>query len=624
MANDKYKDSVNKIVCSVGGEDNISAVYHCATRLRFQLNDTKYFDQETAKNINGVLGTKLTGNEAQFVIGGEVGNYYSTVVNNYNISEKDTDNQENNNQGNVFKRIIENIVGVMSPIIIALIGFGLIRAVLALLTLFGLSKDSLNYQIINMIGDAAFYFLPFLIAASAARQFKTNEYLAIGLTGVLMHPTFQELVSSDINLNLFGLPIREATYSGTVIPIILIIWVMSYIDRFAEKIIPSMLKTMLKPLLIVMIMAPLSLILLGPVGAVLGDGLFYVIDYLRINVPWLVPTLMGTFTPLLVMVGMHTALTPIAQVSFSSIGYEIVQGPGMLASNIAQAGSSFGVFFKTKDKQMKQIALSSGITALSGITEPALYGVNLKLRKPLIYAMISGGIAGFYAGLSGLVRYSFGSPGLLTLPVFFGEDAMNIVHAGITVIIAFSISFILTIVFGFDTQETPEVVDESSKEKLLTELANLTEEEALVHGFVEGNLVSLNEVNDEIFATEQMGPGLAIKPTSGEFKSPISGVVTSVFPTKHAIGLRHDNGLELLLHIGLDTVKLDGKGFNILVQEGDRVNVGDKLAHVDIDFIESQGFDTTSVLIFMNNRNEPAFLDDKNSMNINDALVSII
>ncbi|MDN6699132.1 MAG: PTS transporter subunit EIIC, partial [Staphylococcus equorum] len=485
MSNNKYKESVDQIVRSVGGEDNIRSVYHCATRLRFQLIDTNKFDEKMAQNINGVLGTKLTGDEAQFVIGGEVGNYYSTVVNNYSISEKSDSMPETTEKSNVFKSIIENIVGVMSPIIIALIGFGLIRAVLALLTLFGLNEESLNYQIINMIGDAGFYFLPMLIAASAARQFKTNQYLAIGLTGILLHPTFQSLVESDVSLEIFGLPIREAEYGGSVIPIILIIWVMSYVDRLAEKVVPSILKTMLKPLMIIVIMAPLALIILGPIGAILGDGLFYIIDYLRINVPWLVPTLMGTFTPLLVMVGMHTALTPIAQVSFSTAGFEIVQGPGMLASNISQAGATLGVFFKSKDKKMKQVALSSSITALSGITEPALYGVNLKLRKPLIYVMISGGIAGFYAGLSGLVRYSFGSPGLLTLPVFFGEDYMNVIHAMITLLIGFGLSFVLTLLFGFD-----EVV-ENTEEKVTTVKSDstiLANEESIVYSFVEGSL----------------------------------------------------------------------------------------------------------------------------------------
>lgn len=620
---DKKKESVDKIIQSIGGEKNINAVYHCATRLRFQLKDTTQFNQAQAKEIPGVLGTKLTGDEVQFVIGGEVGNYYSTVINQYKITEKNSDEAADTSKNGLVKRIIENIVGVMAPIITALIGFGLIRAVLALLVLLGLSRESLNYQIINMIGDAAFYFLPFLIAASAARQFKTNLYLALGITGVLLHPTFQSLVASDVSMQLFGLPVREAAYSGTVIPIILIVWVMSYVDRLSEKIIPSVLKTMLKPLFIVIIMAPLALMILGPIGAIFGDGLFFVVDYLRVTVPWLVPTLMGIFTPLLVMVGMHTALTPIAQVSFSTVGFEIVQGPGMLASNISQAGAAFGVFVKTKDKQMKQIAFSSGITALSGITEPALYGVNLKLKKPLIYVMISGGIAGFYAGISGLVRYSFGSPGLLTLPVFFGEDASNIVKVAITLALAFSISFVLTVIFGFE-EGIEEDMKTLEKPSLIASEKRTAAEEALIQGFVRGSVLPLSEVADEVFATEQMGPGLAIDPVSGEFHSPIEGTITTVFPTKHAIGLRHDNGLEMLLHIGLDTVKLDGDGFELFIEEGQRVKAGDLLARVDIDFIKSKGYDPTSVLIFMNNQNEPVFLEHDELIDCSNKLVTII
>lgn len=618
MTSSKYKHSIDQIVKSVGGETNIRNVYHCATRLRFQLNDVNKFDEKMAQKIDGVLGTKLTGDEAQFVIGGEVSNYYSIVINNYNISEKDDSKQKSAEKRNLFKSIVENIVGVMSPIIIALIGFGLIRAVLALLTLFGLSEESLNYQIINMIGDAGFYFLPMLIAASAARQFKTNQYLAIGLTGILLHPTFQSLVESDVSLEIFGLPIHEAEYGGSVIPIILIIWVMSYVDRAAEKIIPSILRTMLKPLMIIAIMAPLALTILGPIGTILGEGLFYIVDYLRINIPWLVPTLIGIFWPLLVMIGMHTALTPIAQVSLSSAGFEIVQGPGGLASNISQAGAALGVFFKSKNKRMKQIALSSSITALSGITEPALYGVNLKLRKPLIYVMISGGIAGFYAGISGLVRYSFGTPGLLTLPVFFGEDYMNIMHAIITLFISFGLSFVLTLIFGFN-----EVVESTEEKNNLTVQSNstiLANEESVIYSFVKGELIPINEVNDEIFSTEQIGSGIAIKPTSTEFKSPVTGDVTSVFPSKHAIGLKDKNGLEMLLHIGIDTVKLDGQGFDVFVKEGDEVNQGDIIADIDIGFIENKGFDITSVLVFTNNSNEPIFVNTDD----NDALAYVI
>lgn len=351
--------------------------------------------------------------------------------------------------------------------------------------------------------------------------------------------------------------------------------------------------------------------------------MFFVVDYLRVTVPWLVPTLMGIFTPLLVMVGMHTALTPIAQVSFSTVGFEIVQGPGMLASNISQAGAAFGVFVKTKDKQMKQIAFSSGITALSGITEPALYGVNLKLKKPLIYVMISGGIAGFYAGISGLVRYSFGSPGLLTLPVFFGEDASNIVKAAITLALAFSISFVLTVIFGFEESIEEDMKTLENPSPIASEKRTAAEE-ALIQGFVRGSVLPLSEVADEVFATEQMGPGLAIDPASGEFHSPIEGTITTVFPTKHAIGLRHDNGLEMLLHIGLDTVKLDGEGFELFIEEGQRVKAGELLARVDIDFIKSKGYDPTSVLIFMNNQNEPVFFEHDELIDYSNKLVTII
>lgn len=600
MSNETKK-SVEEIIKQIGGTKNITSVYHCATRLRFQIKNNSKINTEELEKIKGVLGYRQLGQEIQLVIGGKVGEYYSEVVNNYDIeAEGEVDNPEtektnNTNDRNFLLQIIDAIVGIMSPIIIALIGFGLLRALLALLVLLGLSEESLNYQIIDTIGDSAFYFLPFLIASSAARQFKTNQFLALGITGVLLHPNMVNMMAEVETLNLFGLPIRSATYSGAVIPIILIIWFMSYIDKFAEKVTPEVLKTMLKPLMIVVVTAPVALIILGPIGAILGDGLFYIMDYLRINIPWLVPTLMGIFSPLLVMVGMHMSLTPIAQISLSNIGHEIIMGPGMLGSNIAQAGAALGVFFKSKDKDLKQVALSSSITAFSGITEPALYGVNLKLKKPLIYVMISGGIAGFYAGVTGLVRYSFGSPGLLSLPIFFGEDPMNIIHALITVVIGFSISFALTFFLGWDTAK--EGSNKVSEDSAIT-LTNST-----LYAFADGEVLPMKEVNDEVFATETLGQGIAIKPKNGKIVSPINGKVDFIMDTGHAVGLVDEKGQNYLIHIGIDTVQLDGKGFTVKINENDKVEVGDVLIDVDLEYIKNQDYDPTTILVILENPN---------------------
>lgn len=603
--NNETKKSVEEIINHIGGINNVSSVYHCATRLRFQVKDNSKINTEKLENINGVLAYRQLGQESQLVIGGKVGEYYSEVVNNYDIEDmgevddSEAEKADNSDNKNIFMKIIDEIVGVMSPIIIALIGFGLLRALLVLLVLFGLSEESMNYQIINTIGDSVFYFLPVLIAASAARQFKTNQFLALGIVGALLHPNMIEMMAGGEALNLFGLPIRSVSYSGTVVPIILIVWFMSYVDRFAERVVPEVLKTMLKPVMIVVITAPVALMILGPIGAVLGDGLFNITNYLNVNIPWLVPMFMGLFSPLLVMVGMHTVFAPLVQISFSNVGYENIRGPGALASNIAQAGTAFGVFVKSKDKKMKQIALSASITALSGITEPALYGVNLKLKKPLIYAMISGGIAGFYAGITGLVRYSYGSPGLLTLPVFFGENPMNIIHALITVAIAFLVSFALTFFLGWDTEEAENNEQEQKTFSPDEPITNLDSSE--LYAFTKGEIIPMNKVNDEVFATEVMGKGIAIRPEEGEIVSPVNGKVNFTMNTGHAIGLTDQNGQEYLIHIGIDTVQLDGKGFNMEVKKDDEVEIGDKLVEVDLDYIEKQGYDPTTILVILEN-----------------------
>lgn len=603
--NNETKKSVEEIINHIGGINNVSSVYHCATRLRFQVKDNSKINTEKLENINGVLAYRQLGQESQLVIGGKVGEYYSEVVNNYDIEDmgevddSEAEKADNSDNKNIFMKIIDEIVGVMSPIIIALIGFGLLRALLVLLVLFGLSEESMNYQIINTIGDSVFYFLPVLIAASAARQFKTNQFLALGIVGALLHPNMIEMMAGGEALNLFGLPIRSVSYSGTVVPIILIVWFMSYVDRFAERVVPEVLKTMLKPVMIVVITAPVALMILGPIGAVLGDGLFNITNYLNVNIPWLVPMFMGLFSPLLVMVGMHTVFSPLVQISFSNVGYENIRGPGALASNIAQAGTAFGVFVKSKDKKMKQIALSASITALSGITEPALYGVNLKLKKPLIYAMISGGIAGFYAGITGLVRYSYGSPGLLTLPVFFGENPMNIIHALITVAIAFLVSFALTFFLGWDTEEAENNEQEQKTFSPDEPITNLDSSE--LYAFTKGEIIPMNKVNDEVFATEVMGKGIAIRPEEGEIVSPVNGKVNFTMNTGHAIGLTDQNGQEYLIHIGIDTVQLDGIGFNMEVKKDDEVEIGDKLVEVDLDYIEKQGYDPTTILVILEN-----------------------
>ena len=297
--------------------------------------------------------------------------------------------------------------------------------------------------------------MPFLLAASSAKIFKMSSGLAMMLAGILLHPNFKDMVSAGEAVSFAGLPVRLVSYSSTVIPIVLIVFVASYVERFANKILPEVIKFIFRPLIVMLVMIPLSLCVLGPIGAYIGDGIAAAVSFIDSVAPWAIPTLMGIFTPVLVMFGLNNGLLPIATSQLAAQGYETIYGPGMLASNIAQGAASLAVAIKAKEPSTKQTALSTGFTALMGITEPAMYGITLRFKKVLFAVMAGGGVAGLFAGLSGLVRYSFGSPGLATLPVFIGEDPSNFIKALITLVISFGVTFTICMVMKLeDSQDT--------------------------------------------------------------------------------------------------------------------------------------------------------------------------
>ena len=391
-----------RIMAAVGGIQNVKSLTHCATRLRFTLRDKQQFNQAQLEKMPEVLSTVVAGDESQVVIGANVTKYYAAIQQQYQLHEAGEPNQPTQAQEkNLIKRILNAIVSIMAPIITVLIAGGMFKVVIAILALLGLDPKSTAYLTLSFMADAAFYFLPFMLAVSAAKKFNTNTYLAMMMAGVLLHPNFTALVAAGKPIALFGAPIRLASYGGSVIPIILIVWFMSYVERFAEKVAPNMIKTMLKPLLVALITAPIALIVIGPIGSLLGDGLYTAVTFINQHTPWLVPTLVGAFTPLLVMVGMHVSLLPLATLSMTKFGSETIMGPGMLASNIAQAGAAAAIAVREKQTRGRQIALSASVTALSGITEPALYGVTLKYKHALTCVVVSGDWPVFLPGSPG-------------------------------------------------------------------------------------------------------------------------------------------------------------------------------------------------------------------------------
>ena len=607
-----HQKITDRIMAAVGGAKNVKTLNHCATRLRFTLADKTQFDIQRLEQMPEVLSAVNSGDESQVVIGANVTKYYAEITKNYHIREAgDGTKPSADYEKNILKRVLNAIVSIMAPIITVLIAGGMFKVVIAILALFGLDPKGVPYLTLSFMADAAFYFLPFMLAVSAAKKFNTNTYLAMMMAGVLLHPNFTAMVAAGKPIALFGAPIRLASYGGSVIPIILIVWFMSYVERFAEKIAPTIIKTMLKPLLVALITAPVALIVIGPIGSLLGDGLYTAVTFINQHTPWLVPTVVGAFTPLLVMVGMHVSLLPLATLSITRFGSETIMGPGMLASNIAQAGAAAAIAFREKQARGRQIALSASVTALSGITEPALYGVTLKYKRALTCVMVSGGLAGLFAGLTGLVRYSFGSPGIFTLPVFIGNNPANFRNALFTVAIAFGLTFVSTYLFAIVEKKTPADTNEPA-----IKCQNLK-------SVVTGKPIPLKDVNDDVFASGSLGHGVAIAPEDDLIVAPVDAVVTMTYPTGHAIGLTTATGQEILIHVGINTVKMNGRGFKTLVNTDQHVTAGEPLIQIDLKLIEQEGFDPTVMVLLLNTPADRITIQEKATVTTDDHLLSV-
>lgn len=594
-----YKKLGYDLLPLVGGVDNISKLTHCATRLRFEFCDRSKVDKAAIENTPGVISVVEKGGQFQVVVGNDVPITYRVLINEMGGTAAKSSSDSSSDDEKEKPGIITNIISVISttftPVIPALIGGGMIKAVLSILVLCGLDDSSSTYAILNLISDAAFYFMPVLLAYGAAIKFECNPVLAMTLACALLHPTWTGMVSAGEGVNFFHIPVQLVDYSYSVIPIILSVWLMSYVEKFAEKYTPSIIKFFLKPLIILFISVPIALVIIGPLGSFLNSVIEAGANVINAKASWLLPMLMGAFQPFLVLTGTAWAMTPIATVQISSLGYEIVNGPGMLASNIAQGGATLAVALKTKNSQLKQLASSSGFTAVMGITEPCLYGVLLRLKKPFIASMIGGGIGGIYAGISGLVRYAFVSPGLAALPAFIGENPMNIVHAVITCIISFAAAFAAAWVLGFDEPSDP---NQAKKETIPA--AKPASRPAAVAAPINGTCIPLSEVNDAVFSQKILGDGAAIIPSEGKVYAPVNGTVSTVFDTKHAIGLLSEDGVELLIHIGIDTVNLEGKHFTAHVESGQKIKKGDLLVSFDQEMIQREGYDTVTPVLITN------------------------
>ncbi|MCQ9303451.1 PTS cellobiose/arbutin/salicin transporter subunit IIBC [Mammaliicoccus sciuri] len=589
----------DEILKHIGGSNNVKNLTHCMTRLRFVLKDDSKADDDAIKNIDGVMGLRKQGGQYQVIVGNNVSHTYTALMKS-GVSGGAKSNEPVEKKKLTFKQvginILDAIIGTMSPLIPAIIGGSMIKLLAMLLSMTGvLSESNSTYNILNTIGDAPFFFLPMLVAVSAARKFNSNVFLALAIAGVMVHPVFMEIMEKAAEgkeATFAFIPVMSVKYTYTIIPAIVMTWLLKYIEDFADRITPIVMKNFLKPMLILLIAAPIAIIIVGPTGILIGTGLSQIVFFVHDKLGFLAVAIVGALWPLLVMTGMHRVFTPTIVQTIAETGKEGMVMPSEIGANLSLGGVSLAVAFKTKNRELRQTSLAAASSAIiAGITEPALYGVAIRLKRPMIASVITGFIAGAVAGLAGLASHSMAAPGLFTSVQFIEKgNPMSIVWIIVVMVLSVVLSFILTLVLGFE--DIPESEDE------LLDLG--TQDHLTVAAPVEGHIKPIESVEDDVFSREVIGKSMAIEPTGNKIYAPVTGTVTSVFPTKHAIGITGDNGVEVLVHVGIDTVKLNGEPFTSTIEQGDHVTVGDILGTFDLTQIIESGYDPTTIIVITN------------------------
>lgn len=519
----------------------------------------------------------------------------------------------------LFKRSFDGLAdfvsSIFSPIVPALAGAGMVKALLSLLIAFGLvDTKNQTYVIINMIGDATFAFMPILLAYTTAQKLKCSPILAAVVAGIMCHATWGSLVTSKEAVNLFGIiPLYLVRYTSSVIPIVLVILVQAPLEKWLNKIVPNAIRLVIVPMLVFLIMGILALSILGPMGDFVGNWLTGIFTWLSINASWAPPLAEGAFYPLLVIFGLHHGIAPLGTMQLSQMGYDAIFGPGVLCSNIAQGTASLVTGLTSKDSKIKQIGTSAGITGLMGVTEPALYGINLPKKYPLIASLIGGACGGLFAGFTRTHRFATGSSGLPAVVMYIGDNTMQFFYQIIiSIVITIVVTAVITFIFSLKYEKKEEIAETKTKAKV---------NNSTIFSPLKGTVIPLSEVKDDAFASEALGKGVAIEPSEGKVVAPFDGIIGTLFPTKHAIGIISDNGMEVLIHIGLDTVELNGKHFEAYVKQGDKVSKGQLLVTFDLENLRKEGYVTQTPIVVTNTQDyskiditEKSTIDNENPL----------
>lgn len=605
-----------EILNLVGGEQNVNSVVHCATRLRFKLKNQDKANTDKLKNLDGVITVMQSGGQYQVVIGNNVSSIYKALLKVSNLnSETSQAVEEDNKNGNAFSKLIDVISAIFTPVLGALIGSGIIKGLLMVATLFlGLDATSGTYRVLAAAANAMFYFLPVILAYTASKKFGANPVIAMVIGGALIYPDMISAFADKTPLYFIGIPIILINYSSSVLPTILGTWVLSKVEGFLEKVIPDIIKSFVIPLLSILIVVPVVFLAVGPIGNYIGLGIASAYTAVYSFNPVIAGFFLGGFYQLFVVFGVHWAIAPVQINNVAVFGYDTITAM-YLPSKYAQAGATLGIGLKTKNKKVKSEAFTTAATtAFFGITEPAVYGFTLKYKKTFIIASLASAVGGAIAGFFRSAASAYGVSNTLTLPVFLEHGFIGIIIAIIT---SFILSLVLTVLFGYSDEKNSM---ESTEEAV--DFISSTETKYL-RAPIKGDVVALENVKDELFANEVLGKTVAIEPAEGKVFSPADGVVSMLYPSKHALGLLLDEGSEVLIHIGIDTVKLDGKYFTAHIEEGDRVKSGQLLVEFEIGSIKSAGYPVTTMMVITNAAAPITKVDQILNVDIDDVIVQI-
>jgi len=589
---DKYEKLAQQIIIFVGGQKNINNVWHCMTRLRFNLQDDSKIQYDKLNNLSAVVGTKYQNKELQVVIGTDVSSYYEAIATQLGLDNSSDEKAVDNKKARkgFISLFMDTVSGVFGPIVPAIAGAGMIKGLMSGLVALNVISDKTDtFIVLNMIASGVFTFLPFFVADSAAKIFKTNRYLAVAIAAAMQFPTMVDAATKGAikQFTLFGfIPIPVFNYGGTVIPIIFSVFALKYVYRYVDKYMPQALRTVFSPTVSLFATGIIALGLIGPISIYLGDGLATSVNSLFKISPILAGVVLGAIRPAAIFTGLHHAFTPIALQNFANLGYDRLM-PTMFMANLAITGATAAVYFKVKSKSEKSVVASSAISGLLGITEPALFGVLSKYKKAFIAATIGSGLASAFITFFGVRIYGYILSSIFSLPAYIGK---YFVFAILGIIIALSSSFMIAYMIIPNEKEDPKT----------TKITFEKEKSINLYKVVKGEILPLENVADDVFSSKMMGNGFAVKPENGEIFAPASGKIITVAATKHAIGMKTNDGIELLIHLGIDSVSLNGKGFNILVNEGDSVTPKTNIAQVDLGYLKKKGIDDTIIVVMTN------------------------